>query len=501
MSDCVVLSDSGESVSPVENDSAKGVGGGNRSKRCLDNFDSSDFEFPPVNFCRTAVENDQEEQNLRKNTVNDGSNKSNIGSFQSGLDKFGSPIAGKSSRLDDVEKSLSRGMSARRDSTQDSEDARKQKERRKGVTSAAREAKSRVTEERSKRRERLMREKALRAVALKKQKNIKPGECMKFMEVVFDKGIEKFDFFTDIEIMLTEASVRYNVKAELIPNSITWRRNIEESYVNAANEICTVRDIEELKETLIVWNWDEAVRKVADGSFCACISSMKSSLARSNLIIKLLLVIVGMDDYFARRNGARDPVKNQGRNKLQKNKRKSTDSDEFKSFPDISREEFELCLNEIEITCKCSSRLLNDSQDIALMVYQCTKAIAQIPYKLEKNKNLSGKFDWYVMGDNRNTVSVDKDGNGLKRLWQQQLCQFNLSSLEIAEAISSAYPSPADLTKAYGSCAQNEGINLLKDILIRRAAGPLTTMRKVGPELSKKIYTMFTSKDGENVLN
>lgn len=79
------------------------------------------------------------------------------------------------------------------------------------------------------------------------------------------------------------------------------------------------------------------------------------------------------------------------------------------------------------------------------MIYQCTKAIAEIPYKLEKNKSLTNKFNWYILGDNRNTVKVDKDGNGLKRLWQQQLCQFNLSSLEIAEAICSVYPCPADL--------------------------------------------------------
>ena len=498
MSDCVVLSDSDESVSPVENDRGKRVGGGNRSNCCLD--DSDDFEFPPVNFCRTVVDNDQEEHSLCKNTVNNGSNKSIIESFQSGLDKFEFPIAGKSSRLDDVD-FLSGGLYTCCDATQNSEDAWKQKHGWKGVTSAARKAKSQVTEDRAKKQERLMREKALRGIALKKQKNIKPGECMKFMEVVFDEGIEKFGFFKDIKAMLSEAGVECKVKEELIPNSITWRRNIEESYLSATNEICTVRDIEKLNETLIVWNWDEAVRKVADGSFCASISSMKSLLAGDNLIIKLLLVIIGMDDYFEHRKGTRDLVKNQGRNKLQKNKRKSMDSDKSKSIPDISREEFELCLNEIEIICKCSSRLLNDSEDIALMVYQCTKAIALIPYKLQKNKDLSSKFDWYVMGDNRNTVSVDKDGNGLKRLWQQQLRQFNLSSLEIAEAISSVYPSPADLTKAYSSCTQNEGINLLKDVLIRRAAGPLTTMRKIGPELSKKIYTMFTSKDGENVLN
>ena len=176
--------------------------------------------------------------------------------------------------------------------------------------------------------------------------------------------------------------------------------------------------------------------------------SIRSLLTRDNLKVKLLLVIVGMDDYFARRKGPKDSVRNQGRDKLEKNKRKSADSDEFKSVPDISREEFELHLNEIEIICKCSSRLLNDSEDIALMIYQCTKAIAILPYKLEKYKCLSGKFDWYVMGDNKNTVKVNKNGHGLERLWKQQLCQFNLTSLEIAEAIFFRIPESYGVNKS-----------------------------------------------------
>lgn len=35
---------------------------------------------------------------------------------------------------------------------------------------------------------------------------------------------------------------------------------------------------------------------------------------------------------------------------------------------------------------------------------------------------------------------------------------------------------------------------------IRRAVGLLTAVRRVGPELSKKIYTMFTSENGDTLL-
>lgn len=50
-----------------------------------------------------------------------------------------------------------------------------------------------------------------------------------------------------------------------------------------------------------------------------------------------------------------------------------------------------------------------------------------------------------MAGDKRDTVGVDKDGNGLQRLWNQQLCCFPLARLEIAEAISSQYATPTAL--------------------------------------------------------
>ena len=36
---------------------------------------------------------------------------------------------------------------------------------------------------------------------------------------------------------------------------------------------------------------------------------------------------------------------------------------------------------------------------------------------------------------------------------------------------------------------------------IRRGVGPLTIMKKVGPELSKKICTFFTASDGKATLS
>ncbi|XP_006617126.1 crossover junction endonuclease EME1 [Apis dorsata] len=476
----IVLNDSNESDISVEsNDKLKNTKKKNKKKCSFDDYDSSDFEFPEVQFYHPITENNEDEL---QNIYNKHSFISNIHapSYQTN-DKY--TVNKNLKQYNMIGKSLysdNNSFNSAKNSDEKNRNIAKQK-------------KDIVKKE--EKIQQMMKEKALKAIAIKKSKNIKPGECLKFMEVIIDKGIENFSYITDIISTLLNTNLQYSIKSQFISNSITWKRNIENHYVNENNEICTITNIENIDQILIIWNWDETVIKVANDNFCTSISDIKSLLPD----YKIILVIFGIENYFAYKMQEKNSDKNETKNKMQKTNIKN--NLEYKNFVEISRRQLEICLNEIQIIADCSSRLINNSQDLALMIYQCTKAIAEIPYKLEKNKSLTNKFNWYILGDNRNTVKVDKDGNGLKRLWQQQLCQFNLSSLEIAEAICSVYPCPADLIETYINCTDDEGINLLKDIPIRRAAGPLTAIRKVGPELSKKIYLMFTSKNGESVLN
>nr|XP_031842540.1 crossover junction endonuclease EME1 [Nomia melanderi] len=496
MTDVVVLSDSDESVLSAKNVGLTNVDKEKKRKLSFQNdvqcFDSDldEFEFPEVHFYHTSTANklSESQDHVNKN------NAYNVTPCKS-QNVCSSSSATSTGTKSKRHKTTSGSMSDSSDSVKEFQyEEDKGKKGRKGAKTVNKKTKSQLTEERLRRQEQLKRSKALKAIAYKKSKNIKPGECMKFIRVVFDKGIEDFHCKNEILTAILEADAQYSISNELIPNSISWKRNVENSYINEANEICTVTDVEQVHQMLIIWTWNETVDKVADGSFCTTISSIKASLSDYNII----LVIFGIEDYFTYKKQSKNSDRNGGKNKTKKTNKSNC---EFKNYPEISRQQLELCLNEVQITTKCSSRLVNSSKDLALMIYQCTKAIAEIPYKMEKNKTVTNKFDWYVMGDNRNTVRVDKDGNGLKRLWQQQLCQFNLSSLETAEAICSVYRCPADLIEAYKRCSQNEGLNLLKDIPIRRAAGPLITTRKVGPELSKKMYIMFTSEDGETLLS
>lgn len=88
---------------------------------------------------------------------------------------------------------------------------------------------------------------------------------------------------------------------------------------------------------------------------------------------------------------------------------------------------------------------------------------------------------------------------GLANLWQRHLIKFPLVTLETAEAIIASYATPSQLLRAYDSKDIN-GSLLLADIPIRRSAGVLTAVRKVGAELSKKVHTFYTNTDPDCVL-
>lgn len=382
----IVLSDSDEPASPVAGE-PDGIG-----SRINGRLDTSGFDLPEVPFCRKTAGNSSRSDSPSDSNADNGCERAEV-----------------SSDSDDPVEGASRRATVPR----------------KGGASR---------EERGGRRQALARQKALKVIERKTSRDMKPGECIKFMEVNLDRGIDAVASRGEIESALRNAGIKFNVTTELIPNSITWRRNVEEDYVDESGEVRTKRSVRTERYIILIWSSREAARHVAEGTFLTSLSNSKDLIPNYNVT----LVICGMEEYFACRKKQKSDRNPGGKGK---------GNQRFDTLPVISRQQLEMCLAEIQIVAKCSSRLIESAQDLALMVCQYTKSISEIPYKLQKRGSQEGKFDWYVMGDNKNTVRVDKDGNGLKRLWQQQLCQFNLSSLETSEAICTKYPGPMQLIK------------------------------------------------------
>uniref|UniRef100_A0A8C0FKF9 Essential meiotic structure-specific endonuclease 1 n=1 Tax=Bubo bubo TaxID=30461 RepID=A0A8C0FKF9_BUBBB len=128
-----------------------------------------------------------------------------------------------------------------------------------------------------------------------------------------------------------------------------------------------------------------------------------------------------------------------------------------------------------------------------------TKAVAEAPFKREREKT---GFSFYLEKGWCGGVKVDHSGKGLLEVWKRQIQQFNRVSLEMAEAVVSAYPSPQLLTQAYSRCSsEQERENMLANIPVRRGDGVTATSRRVGPELSRRIYLQMTSHDPDLYLD
>lgn len=116
--------------------------------------------------------------------------------------------------------------------------------------------------------------------------------------------------------------------------------------------------------------------------------------------------------------------------------------------------------------------------------------------KLKNDQQENENF--YFANDNKDCVRV-VDNVGYGRLWQQHLIKLPFITLETAEAIMSVYPMPKNLLDAFQSSSSPE--TLLKDLPVRRAAGPLTTSRRLGPEMSRKIYQFYHSMNPQELLS
>lgn len=429
MSEVIVLSDSNESESSINNPINPEIGNSQQGSA------SDDFDFPEVQFdyitSKNNISNTYESCQSQR-TINDNSKSLNvISNVETNNEMFTNVLPKKRSFTHDMSDSFESDRCEENIFTNQHQQL---------IKEPIKKSKNKLKEERLKRQENLIKEKALKAITAKKLKNIRPGECIKFMKVILDKRIEEYNFYPEILVTLNDTNVSYNFISHLIPKSITWERSIEEDSVNENNKIHTETIRQTEKHIIVIWNWNEVIEKLMDDSFCTSISNIRTLLPDYNMT----LVIFGIQKYFLHYK-KKNKSKNKGSGSKSYNK--TEDFKVYREYPEISKQQVELCLAEIQIIDKCNSRLIENAADLALMIYQYTKAISEIPYKLEKKQHFDKEYNWYIAGDNRDTVRVDKDGNGLKRLWQQQLCQFNLSSLEIAEAICSVYKSPAQLVE------------------------------------------------------
>uniref|UniRef100_A0A3Q3H0L1 Essential meiotic structure-specific endonuclease 1 n=1 Tax=Labrus bergylta TaxID=56723 RepID=A0A3Q3H0L1_9LABR len=150
--------------------------------------------------------------------------------------------------------------------------------------------------------------------------------------------------------------------------------------------------------------------------------------------------------------------------------------------------EYKTAVVHLQLHTGVSVRFLSTWKDFSDHITMTTKAVAEAPFKRERDKtgfSFCLESEW-----------------GLLQVWKRQIQQLNRVSPDMASAILAAYPSPRLLQKAYDlRKSDREKIALLSDLLIRRGEGVTSTTRRVGPELSKRLFLLMNSRDPEQTLD
>nr|XP_014346050.1 PREDICTED: crossover junction endonuclease EME1 [Latimeria chalumnae] len=330
-------------------------------------------------------------------------------------------------------------------------------------------------------------------------KALRPEECMKHMVVAIDPALLEIEGGGQLLSALQSIECSYMIEGQRIPRCMTWKRKplrtqVESTVWKDEPNILVQVPLEEFVAMV------HAYKQETVGSYTEGQVSLKGFV--QDIIHKSegrtpSLAVVEMEKYFRSQKShsqkkLRQAVLNEQRGIGNKRrKQKGTE----KHLPEISRVDVEEALVDLQLHAGIQVRFLETWKEFADFISMFTKAVAETPFKRDRDKT---GFSFYLESDWSGGVKVDRFGKGLLQVWKRQIQQFNRVSPEIASAIVSAYPSPLLLAQAYCKCSfERERENLLAKILVRRGEGVTSTSRRIGPDLSRRIYMQMTSLNPE----
>ncbi|XP_017667284.1 PREDICTED: crossover junction endonuclease EME1 isoform X2 [Lepidothrix coronata] len=325
-----------------------------------------------------------------------------------------------------------------------------------------REAKRRLQEEEKERKRAL-------AKTLKAQR---PGECQKYITVVLDPVLLQVEGGEQILRALEAANYSCVVENQAVPCSITWRRKtVSSQKVDSCTE----------GQKMTLQSYVAHVMEKLPGKILA-------------------LAVVGVENYF-RSLGVQSKQRLQqaaapGNQEEQRKGRKKKIKDSGLEFARMDMEE---ALVDLQLCTRVQVSFFDSCEELGEYATMFTKAVAEAPFKREREDT---GFSFYLEKRWCGGVKVDHSGKGLLKVWNRQIQQFNRVSPAMAEAIVSAYPSPQLLIQAYGKCSSDqERENMLANIPVHRGEGVTATSRRIGPELSRRIYLQMTSHNPDLCLD
>ncbi|KFO08340.1 putative crossover junction endonuclease EME2, partial [Balearica regulorum gibbericeps] len=327
--------------------------------------------------------------------------------------------------------------------------------------------------------------------------------------------------------ILSSLDCKYSFEPQAIPCSITWRRNMPNTLSSPDGPMVKT---EEEKEVLVLVEPEDFLKRLfsltqPDLNQVLPLAGLAGSSTKT-----YSLAVVGLDAYRRQAAGSLEQTRHlclqlqvrsggsrcgcnqeQGRQQALspgKQRPSSQPGPELSMTQEEILEVFHLswpllqALVLLQLWGNMEVLFLDTWQEFGQHVSALTKAIAKRPYNWSvcRRQLESQELPFCAAGAWASGVRVEKDGTGLWQVWKRQIQQFNRVSPATAAAIAEAYPSPSLLLQAYQECSTgDEKRLLLSDIPVKSDISGKD--RRVGPDLSRRIYLFMVSTDPDLVLD
>ncbi|KAK9530516.1 hypothetical protein VZT92_012012 [Zoarces viviparus] len=309
-------------------------------------------------------------------------------------------------------------------------------------------------------------------------KRLRPENCLKSLTVCVDPALLQQDGSDILLDTLAAFEWRYTIENQQVPHSITWIRDLPQAEAGSVEEeqVALVLGLNDFVDMVISVKkmLDSEGEQTAMGSF---LSPILERLNRDAKKVVTLLVTDSQPDYRTDACGVHllDEM-------LQsKSGMENLDIKEVLVY-------LQLCKNITLV-------FLDGWQEVTNHVCAVTKALSKRPFKLLTER---AELPFCVDGSWASGVRVERDGSGLIQVWSRQIQQLNRVSPAVASAVTAAYPSPQLLLQAYQSLESEEDRKgLLAGLLIKNGGKE----RRVGPEISARVYRCFTAHNPQLVLD
>ncbi|KAK3528643.1 hypothetical protein QTP70_006344 [Hemibagrus guttatus] len=337
-------------------------------------------------------------------------------------------------------------------------------------------------------RERLRAEKKALTDAVKA---MRPDECIKHMVAVVDPGLLQMEGGGDLLTSLHTLGCSCAIEKQTLPRSVSWLRRTpcpQSREVVCVPEALAVLQVPVDDLINMVHSSTQEQRSGVASDHGVTLTSWVLRVMERNWDRSLSLSVIDIEKYFKSQNT--------------KNQQKFRDAvlrDETKKRKRKDVEQLPNALVDLQLHTGVQVHFHSTWKDFTNYVTMSTKALAEAPFKRERDKT---GFSFCLESEWAGGQKVERAGKGLLQVWKRQIQQLNRVSADMATAILSAYPSPQLLIQAYTHCrSEREKATLLSDVLIRRGEGVTSTTRRIGPELSKRIYLLMMSSDPQQSLD